>query len=207
MGRACTICSHDNRPGIELALAQRTPYRKIAERFGVSVTSLRRHKLNHVPVGEMLSFANLPASQHAPARGTDARLRAGVRGDLQARIDEAAREVEDLGARIDRLHGHRQAQKNEPVIHITGGDPVRPAGWDDPDPNNPYNPANIERRRKEDEERLAERREKDRKEVAMLNDPAYRGLAPRHGEPEWGAQGGASTPLPGVGVRTGGAPS
>lgn len=47
MPRKCSICTHDKRDEIDLALTSSDSYRIIADRFGVSVTSLQRHK-NHL---------------------------------------------------------------------------------------------------------------------------------------------------------------
>ena len=49
MGRACTICSHDERHQINVALVHRDPYRHIASRHTVSTGSLQRHSREHLP--------------------------------------------------------------------------------------------------------------------------------------------------------------
>lgn len=46
MPRICTICQHENRKGIDAALATPESYRSIARRFGVSAPSLFRHWQN-----------------------------------------------------------------------------------------------------------------------------------------------------------------
>ena len=48
MPRSCTICQHEQREEIERALLTGEPFRKIAERSGTSVTSLHRHKTEHL---------------------------------------------------------------------------------------------------------------------------------------------------------------
>ncbi len=47
MGRNCTICTHPQVEEINDALARSEPYRRIAARFEVAATSLRRHRENH----------------------------------------------------------------------------------------------------------------------------------------------------------------
>lgn len=47
-GRPCTICNHARRAEIEEALGRGLPFRKVAERFGVSTTSAHRHKRDHL---------------------------------------------------------------------------------------------------------------------------------------------------------------
>lgn len=69
MGRACTICSSDNRHGIEEALRQQEPYRRIASRFEVSTAALQRHRRDHVTEGERLTFGKDSAASRARARG------------------------------------------------------------------------------------------------------------------------------------------
>jgi hypothetical protein len=64
----------------------------------------------------------------------------------------------------------------EPVIHDTSNAVPKPAGWDDPTPGNPYNPAVIAQRRKDHEREVAENRERDRAAVEHLNSPEVRGL-------------------------------
>ena len=51
MGRSrlCTICNHERRAQIELALVHQVPTRVLAKRFGLSRDALYRHKRNHAP--------------------------------------------------------------------------------------------------------------------------------------------------------------
>ena len=49
MPRRCTICTHKERDAINQALVAREPFRTIADRFGVTKTSLIRHSDDHVP--------------------------------------------------------------------------------------------------------------------------------------------------------------
>ena len=47
--RTCTVCAHPKRGEIDRALIGReSSYRNIAERFGVSVGALSRHKAGHL---------------------------------------------------------------------------------------------------------------------------------------------------------------
>lgn len=48
MGRACSICSHEDRQAIDEALVSGTGYRNLAERFSVSLAALSRHRNEHV---------------------------------------------------------------------------------------------------------------------------------------------------------------
>ena len=44
----CTICRHPERAAIESALVSGTPYRNIAEHYGVSLAAVGRHASEHV---------------------------------------------------------------------------------------------------------------------------------------------------------------
>jgi len=49
MPRVCTICTHPQRAAIEQALIAGQPIRAIAITYGVSRSSLTRHRDNHLP--------------------------------------------------------------------------------------------------------------------------------------------------------------
>lgn len=50
MGRVCTVCTHPERGDIDAALAgESASKRRIAARYAVSATSLRRHAREHLP--------------------------------------------------------------------------------------------------------------------------------------------------------------
>jgi len=49
MPRSCTICQHQERAAINAALLTGTALRDIAGQFGVSKSSLDRHKEEHMP--------------------------------------------------------------------------------------------------------------------------------------------------------------
>jgi len=49
MPRTCTICQHPNREKINRLLVEGEIFRKIAENFSLSITSLHRHKTEHLP--------------------------------------------------------------------------------------------------------------------------------------------------------------
>src|SRR4051812_32973538 len=44
MPQTCTVCRHEERAQIDTALIENEPLRNIAERFGLTPTSLHRHK-------------------------------------------------------------------------------------------------------------------------------------------------------------------
>jgi transposase-like protein len=49
MPRRCTVCDHPERHGIDEALVTGAPYRSVAKRFGLSESSVYRHKTEHLP--------------------------------------------------------------------------------------------------------------------------------------------------------------
>lgn len=48
MTRSCTICLHEQRASIDMALVEGSPFRHIAAQFGTSTAALQRHK-EHMP--------------------------------------------------------------------------------------------------------------------------------------------------------------
>ena len=48
MSRPCSICSHSERLEIDRLLLRGESYRKIAERFGLSMGSISRHREAHI---------------------------------------------------------------------------------------------------------------------------------------------------------------
>ncbi len=62
MPRVCTVCTHDERHAINVALVHREPYRRIAARFDVSTTALQRHSQDHLP--QLLVEASRSLEQH-----------------------------------------------------------------------------------------------------------------------------------------------
>ena len=49
MPRRCTVCDHPERHGIDEALVTGAPYRSVAKQFGLSESSVYRHKTEHLP--------------------------------------------------------------------------------------------------------------------------------------------------------------
>src|SRR5215218_6949329 len=49
MPRKCSVCTHDERHAIDVALVQRDAYRTIADRHSLSQTALKRHAKEHLP--------------------------------------------------------------------------------------------------------------------------------------------------------------
>ena len=49
MPRVCTVCTHPDRPAIDMALVNHRPYRNIAAQFRLSPSALVRHHDEHLP--------------------------------------------------------------------------------------------------------------------------------------------------------------
>lgn len=49
MPRTCSICTHEERQAIDVALVKKTPFRNIAEQCSVSLGALSRHYNEHLP--------------------------------------------------------------------------------------------------------------------------------------------------------------
>jgi hypothetical protein len=95
-GRPCTVCDHAERAEIDKALVRGTPYRNIAERFGLSVGALSRHKGAHLP--KLLTEA---AEAEAEAVKEEERLTAAALlndlRDLQQTARRLGQKAEDEG--------------------------------------------------------------------------------------------------------------
>lgn len=48
-GRRCTICTHPDAPAINQAMVNHRPFRRIADQFGLSLSSVLRHHDNDLP--------------------------------------------------------------------------------------------------------------------------------------------------------------
>jgi hypothetical protein len=109
MPRRCTVCDHPQRQGIDEDLVTGAPYRSVAKRFGLSESSVYRHKTEHLPAHllkarevEEAARADdlLDQVRHLQAHALDILERAERAGDLRtalAAISQARGNVELLG--------------------------------------------------------------------------------------------------------------
>jgi transposase-like protein len=109
MPRRCTVCDCPERHGIDEALVTGAPYRSVAKRFGLSESSVYRHKTEHLPahllrakgVEEAARADNLLEQvRHLQTRALDILDRAEEAGDLRtalAAISQARGNLELLG--------------------------------------------------------------------------------------------------------------
>jgi hypothetical protein len=110
MARACTVCTHSQREGIETALVGREPNRRIAARFAIPETSLRRHAKEHLP--QVLAHATQPARAARNRRET-AHLAAAVAAEEQRGINVLV-ELERCFARVNKLFDACDAWLTDP---------------------------------------------------------------------------------------------
>src|SRR5215472_2666764 len=87
MARTCSICVHPGRREIEKSLVSGQPLRKIATRFGTSVTALFRHRDGHLLI-------------EAVKREQEAKE--------VARVDDVIGHVQSLRARTEHLYDESQ---------------------------------------------------------------------------------------------------
>ena len=109
MPRRCTVCDHAERHGIDEALVTGAPYRSVAKRFGLSESSVYRHKTEHLPAhllkareAEDAARADdlLDQVRHLQTHALDILERAEKAGDLRtalAAISQARGNLELLG--------------------------------------------------------------------------------------------------------------
>lgn len=97
MARTCTACHHEQRAAIDDALLRGTPNRRIAAQYGLTETSLRRHK-DHVS-SAVLAIAKQEAYDESASLLERARWANG-----QAMwVLEQARQADNLGAVLQAL--------------------------------------------------------------------------------------------------------
>jgi hypothetical protein len=109
MSRRCTVCDHLKSHSIDEALVSGTPYRSVAKRFGLSESSVYRHKTEHLPAHllkakevEEVAQADdlLDQVRHLQIHALDILERAEKAGDLRtalAAISQARGNLELLG--------------------------------------------------------------------------------------------------------------
>jgi transposase-like protein len=109
MPRRCTVCDHLKRQSIDEALVTGAPYRSVAKRFGLSESSVYRHKIEHLPAhllkareAEEVATADdlLDQVRNLQAHSLDILERAEKAGDLRialAAISQARGNLELLG--------------------------------------------------------------------------------------------------------------
>ena len=97
MGRLCSVCSHAQVEAINLELAKRVPMRTIAERHGVGLASLARHK-QHMPKVQAESPAIVPVGA-GPLESILARI-AELDGRLESIFDQAQEKNPALALRV-----------------------------------------------------------------------------------------------------------
>lgn len=91
MSRSCTVCGHADRAAIDAALVAGEANRRIAARFGLAETSVRRHRADHLPIA-------LVRGQAAAA--------AAAADDLLGRLRALNRETADVLAAAKRAADH-----------------------------------------------------------------------------------------------------
>ena len=109
MARRCTVCDHPESHSIDETLVTGAPYRSVAKRFGLSESSVYRHKIDHLPAhllkakeAEEMAQADdlLEQVRHLQAHVLDILDRAENAGDLRtalAAISQARGNLELLG--------------------------------------------------------------------------------------------------------------
>jgi hypothetical protein len=108
MSRTCTICTHDERHAINVALVQRDPYRHIAKQWDVSTGALQRHAKEHLP--ELLVKAK-NAVEVAEADDLLSRIEA-----LQRRTLAILESAEETGELRTALSAIKEARGNLELV-------------------------------------------------------------------------------------------
>ncbi len=104
MTRTCTVCRHPDRRTIDQAMVRRTPFRTIAQQYGVSAWAALRHHDDHLP-------AALSKAQEAAEVAQADDLLSQVR-NLQARAHGILDKAEAAGDLRTALSAIREARGN-----------------------------------------------------------------------------------------------
>lgn len=103
MSQVCTACSHEKRKAINRALVAGMPNRRIAARFGLAETSVRRHR------GCITAALAAAATQDAPtARGMILELVADLRDVAQQCLEGGS-----IAELVEELHEARKGAPDE----------------------------------------------------------------------------------------------
>ncbi len=81
MARLCTACAHDQTEAISLELLQHVPMRDVAQKYGLSLSAVARHKA-HIP-------AQLAVSKEA---------------ETVAKVDNVIMRIRELDTRADDIY-------------------------------------------------------------------------------------------------------
>jgi hypothetical protein len=101
MPRACTVCTHPERTAIDRALVESTPKRRVATRYGLVESAVRRHAAAHLPAKLALAAKAAEVTEADDLLGTARRVQ---REALE--VLEAAKANGNLGGvlqAIDRI--------------------------------------------------------------------------------------------------------
>jgi DNA-binding transcriptional ArsR family regulator len=93
MARQCTICTHPQRHDIDRAIVNGITYREIASTFGLSESSVGRHRLVHLP--RQLTKAVAAQQQRARVRAVRAQ---------EARDAEETRQAIDIVQQLKAIN-------------------------------------------------------------------------------------------------------
>ena len=124
MARKCVVCEHEKINEINEALLAGETYRNIAKRFSVSISSLSRHKNQHIPKAmtkaqeaqEVAQADNLLEQvQNLQAKELSILAKAEASGDLRTAL-QGIREARSCLELLAKLQGELQ---QEGTVNIT----------------------------------------------------------------------------------------
>lgn len=124
MARKCVVCEHEKINEINEALLAGETYRNIAKRFSVSISSLSRHKNQHIPKAmtkaqeaqEVAQADNLLEQvQNLQAKALSILAKAEAAGDLRTAL-QGIREARSCLELLAKLQGELQ---QEGTVNIT----------------------------------------------------------------------------------------
>lgn len=119
MPRTCSVCGRPEREAIDAALLAGAPLRNIAEKYGLSVTAVHRHKSGHILA------AMAEAKDAADVASADSLL--GQVRDLQAKTLKLLAKAEKAGDLRTAVSAIGQARGNLELLGKLAGQLQAPA--------------------------------------------------------------------------------
>jgi hypothetical protein len=119
MARTCSICTHPQRGEIDAALVEGEPYRKIAERWGVSSAALSRHLRTHLVA--LLAGRDEVAADNLLGQVRDLRRQAQAikdRAEREGELDTALKGIRELVRIVELLAKLRGDLDERPVVNV-----------------------------------------------------------------------------------------
>lgn len=123
MSRPCTVCTHESRGEIEVAAVGAEPNRRVATRFRITESSLRRHLESHLPRAMVVAREAAEMTQADALLGRVHRIETDAR-----RLLQKAEETGDFRCAIAAAKTSLDVVELLPKVREAEKEPGRSAG-------------------------------------------------------------------------------